>query len=331
MAIPSIVSIDTIDKSGAAARPTLDQLLVLSTVVETGSFSAAARRLGRAQSVVSYSIANLESQLGLTLFDRAQRRPALTEAGRAVLADARRVGRAVEDLRARAAGLSGGLEAEVTLAVDVMVPIERLVGALHEFAASFPTVALRLHVEALGAVVQLVLARTCTLGISGWMALLHDGLERHPLDGIVMVPVVSPRHRLASLDGPIAVAALRDETQLVLSDRSRLTEGQDFGVLSARCWRLGDLGAKHALLRAGLGWGNMPEAMVARDLREGRLVRLRIDGHAPLRLLPMLIHRSDAPLGPAATWLARRLREAAGEPAGEPAGADRVADDAEQP
>ena len=69
---------------------------------------------------------------------------------------------------------------------------------------------------------------------------------------------------------------LREQVQLVLTDRTALTEGQDFGVLALRTWRLGDLGAKHALLLAGLGWGNMPEEMVEDDLAAGRLVRLQV-------------------------------------------------------
>lgn len=73
-------------------QPTLDQLQIFLAIVETGSFAAAARRLGRATSVISYAIANLEAQLGLELFDRgAARTPQLTEAGRAVLADARSI------------------------------------------------------------------------------------------------------------------------------------------------------------------------------------------------------------------------------------------------
>ncbi|HLB96362.1 MAG TPA: LysR family transcriptional regulator, partial [Acetobacteraceae bacterium] len=90
--------------------PTLDQLHLLTVVVEAGSFSAAARRLHRAQSVISYTIANLEAQLGVALFARDGRRPVLTEAGRALIADARRIGRQVDELRARAAALRRGLE-----------------------------------------------------------------------------------------------------------------------------------------------------------------------------------------------------------------------------
>ena len=137
--------------------PTLDQIAVFLAIVETGSFSAAARKLGRATSVVSYAIANLESQLGVSLFARAgTARPRLTDAGRAVLADARGLAIALDALLAKARGLTAGLEAEVSLVMDVMWPAKKLVSALDAFRKRFPTVALRLQVEALGAVTQSV-------------------------------------------------------------------------------------------------------------------------------------------------------------------------------
>jgi DNA-binding transcriptional LysR family regulator len=280
---------------------------VLTAVAEAGSFSAAARRLKRAQSVVSYTIANLEAQLGLELFQRGQRRPELTEAGRAILADARRVGILVDELRARAAGLTRGLEAEVSLAVDVMFPVARLVAVLDAFARAFPTVGLRLRIEALGGVVELVNEQVCGLGISAGIATLFDSLARTPLCDVELISVAAPGHELAGLPGPIPVPMLRDHIQLVLSDRSRLTEGQEFGVLSLRTWRLADLGAKHALLLAGLGWGNMPRTMVEEDLRAGRLVHLPL-AEGETRAFPLfLVHRTDSPPGPAGRWLAERL------------------------
>lgn len=297
--------------------PTLDQLRVLAAVVEAGSFSAAARALRRAQSAVSYSVANLELQLGLELFERGHRRPVLTEAGQAVLADARRIARMVDELRARATGLTAGLEAEVGLAVDVMYPTAQLVSLLEAFARQFPTVALRLRIEALGAVVQLVLERACDLGISGPMGIRAEGVERRQLCHVALIPVCSPCHPLAHLPPPLSATAFQDHIQLVLTDRSRLTEGQDFGVLSPRTWRLGDLGAKHALLRAGLGFGNMPEQMVRDDLASGRLVRLA-PMERPVQPFPLqLIHRADSPPGPAGRWLADRLGEMP-QPAGLP-------------
>lgn len=289
--------------------PTLDQLRTLMAVAETGSFSAAARLLKRAQSVVSYSVANLESQLGLELFERGHRRPVLTEAGRAVLSDARRIGRMVDELRSRAHGLTAGLEAEVGLAVDVMFPTDRLVTVLEAFAGHFPTVALRLRIEALGAVVQLVLDRSCGLGICGPHGIGLCGIESRPLGATTLIPVAAPSHVLAHLPSPVPISALHDHTQLVLTDRSPLTEGKDFGVMSPRTWQLGDLGAKHALLRAGLGWGSMPELMVREDLCAGRLVRLRLADQLSVDYQLLLIHRPGDPPGPAARWLADRLVE----------------------
>ncbi len=276
-------------------------------VVDCGSFSAAARRINRTQSVVSYTIAALEAQLAIPLFQRGHRLPVLTDAGIAVLADARRVVGSMEDLRARAAALTQGLEAELAIAVDVMFPIERLVETIDDFARVFPTVALRLRVEALGGVAELILDGACSLGITGWNDASIERLWRRTIGSVAMVPVAAPSHPLLRLPTPIPTAALREHTQLVLSDRSKLTEGRDFGVYALRTWRLGDLGAKHALLRAGLGWGNMPEATIRDDLREGRLVRLQLEEWEQHSYQFMLIRCTQTKTGPAALWLADRF------------------------
>src|ERR1700689_2691176 len=128
-------------------NPTLDQIQVFLAIAEAGSLPAAAKKLNRATSVISYAIANLEAQLGVSLFARAgASRPRLTEAGRAILSDSRGIALALDGLIAKARGLTQGLEAEVALVVDVMLPAKRLVRALDEFRKTFPTVALRLQV-----------------------------------------------------------------------------------------------------------------------------------------------------------------------------------------
>jgi len=288
------------------ADPTLDQLRVLAAIADAGSFSAAARRLNRAQSVISYTVANLEAQLGVTLFDRAGRTPVLTEAGRALMADARRIGLLVDEMRARALSLQRGTEAEVALAVDVMFPIDRLVCVLRDFAAAFPSTGLRLRVEALGGPAQLVIDGTCGLAVSGWPGALADVLNRRVIGRITLFPVVSPDHALAQA-AIVTTAMARAHTQLVLSDSSRMTEGQDYGVLALRTWRLGDMGARHKLLLAGLGWANMPDHLVEEDLRAGRLVRLTMEAQPEHHYPISLLSRLDRPAGPATAWLATRL------------------------
>jgi DNA-binding transcriptional LysR family regulator len=277
--------------------PTLDQLTVFLAIVEAGGFAAAARRLNRANS------------LGLTLFDRAATKtPALTEAGKVVLAQARVIAGDVANLKAKAKGLLQGLEAEVHLVLDVMLPTARVVDALRAFRETFPTVTLRLHVEGLGAVTQMVLDRRATLGVAGTLDVVNGGdeLVTIAIGSTLLIPVAAPCHPLAQ--GPNPPGAGRGHTQLVLTDRSRLTEGRDFAVASAHTWRLGDLGAKHILLREGLGWGNMPEPMVREDIAAGRLKRLDmpelVEAHYPLHA----IHRGDTPPGPATGFLIERLR-----------------------
>ena len=288
--------------------PSLDQLRVLIAVVEAGSLAAAGRSLGRATSAVSYAVANLEAQLGLPLFERrATRRLQLTEAGKVVLAEARILARGIDGLRARVKGLSEGLEAEVAIAVDVMLPTDRLVAALTGFQAAWPTVSVRLHVEALGAVTQLVLDDTASLGVSGPLDTLAPGMERHAMPGVAMIPVAAPGHPLARPGLPAGAA--RDHLQLVLTDRSPLTAGRDFSVLALRSWRLADLGAKHALLRAGAGWGNMPEPMVREDLASGRLVQLALPEWQGTLYPFEIIYKSHNPPGPAGRWLMTALAQ----------------------
>lgn len=293
----------------APGTPTYDQLRVFLCVVEAGSFAGAGRRLNRATSVVSYTIANLELQLGVSLFERqGTKKPQLTEAGQAVLADARAIAHGMDGLRARVKGLSEGLEAELHLAVDVMLPGRRLACVLKEFQDAFPTVTLRLHAEALGAVAALVLEGRAMIGVSGPWAAQLDGLERTGAGSVPLVPVAAPGHPLARA-GTIAPGEGREHLQLVLTDRSALTQGHDFEVLSPRTWRLADLGSKHVLLLEGIGWGNMPLPMVESDLASGRLVRLALPDHRGSDYPFDSIHRSDSPPGPAGRWTIRRFAE----------------------
>lgn len=293
--------------------PTLDQLKVFLTVVEVGSFAGAARTLHRATSVVSYAISNLEMQLGVSLFDRnTTRKPQLTEAGRTVLAEARTIINGVNGLRSKVSGLLHGLEAEVHLALDVMLPAERVVDALKTFSQVFPTVTLHLYMEALGAVTQRVIEKQAVIGISGPLDIGRDGLERVGVGSVQLVPVAAPAHPLASGGGNEPGAA-RNFVQLVLSDRSALTGDRDFAVVSPHTWRLADLGAKHMLLKEGIGWGNMPVAMVQADLDAGHLVELDLPDCKGGAYAFDAIYRTDSPPGPAGRWLIERFSQQAGE------------------
>ena len=291
---------------------TLDQLSVFVEVAEAGSFSEAARRQRRAQSAVSYAVANLESQLQLTLFDRHGRRPVLSAAGASLLPYARAVVARIDSLRAHARSLASGTEARVALAVDVLLPFEPLLDALRDFRVEFPEVALLLHSEALGGVVQLVVDGTCQLGIGASLGQPPNGLSQVPLTTTRLTYVASPEHPLGQAQGSVPTAMLEQHVQLVLTDRSERTAGEDRGVLSSRSWRLADLGAKHAFLLAGFGWGSLPSHLAEPDLAAGRLVRIEPAdlGSSDAWVTHAAVYRSADPPGKAGSWLLERLESA---------------------
>jgi DNA-binding transcriptional LysR family regulator len=289
---------------------TLDQLRTFIAAVEAGSFSAAGRKLRRAQSGVSQTLANLEAQIGVKLFDRSARHPRLTEEGRSLLVDARSVADNIDAFKARARAMREGLEPELSVAMDVMYPMESLTRAATHSRNTYPYTPLRLYVEALGGVIKPVLDRKCSIGVIGSLPVVSDELQSEPLLNLPMVTVVSPAHPLATMRSAVSASAVAKHVQLVLTDRTVLTEGRDFGVLSPLTWRLADLGAKHAFLGAGLGWGHMPLHMVQADLDSGALVKIRVQGQPRDLLMSMrVVFRKDAPPGPAARAFIAQLKQ----------------------
>jgi DNA-binding transcriptional LysR family regulator len=293
---------------------TLDQIRLFLAVADTGSFSKAAKQLTRAQSAVTYGIQKLEAQFGIPLFDRTTYRPALTEAGRALLPRARRIAEETNAFRDTARSLASGLEAELTIVLDSMFPMPAVVKALHAFTAKFPTVPPRVYVQSLGASAELVLDGTCMIGLLQLYFSDIALLKRFPLLTIDLIPVVAPDHPLAALEGPIDTPVLHRHVQLVLTDRSSLTAGRDYGVLSGRAWRLADLGAKHSMLLAGLGWGNMPSHLVQNDIAQGRLKVIRpVEFDSRVAQIVMCgAYLADHRLGPAGQWMIDHLSAVVG-------------------
>lgn len=294
----------------------LDQLRVFVAVVETGSFSAAARALNRAQSAVTYAIQKLEQQVGTEVFDRSAYRPTLSRAGRILLPQARRIVEDVGRFRAVAQTMARGMEAEVGLLVAAAVPMGLLTPALSAFRDAFPTVQLRISTlpfsMAFGRKVPGAQPGEADLRVL-LDFLLPEDLARRTIAEVELAAVVATSHPLAALGAPLDEDAVRDHVQIVLSERAEARPGEDRRVVALRVWRVTDPAIQHALIRDGLGWGSLPLPQVAEDLASGRLRRLAFTDTVsarPLTRLPIaVVHRRDEPLGPAGTWLFARLGE----------------------
>ena len=295
----------------------LDQLRTFIAAADEGSFSAAARKLRRAQSVVSDLVSNLEGQIGIALFDRSARYPKLTAAGAALLTDARGIVSGVDFMKSRAKGMAAGLEPELSAVINVFYPIEAIAEAAKDFRVRFPGTPLRLYVEALGGVYQPVLDGRASLCIASPVPTPPASVTTERLAEVAFLMVAARDHPLASFKGTIPKAELAKHIQLVLTDRSELSAGQEVGVMSPSTWRLADLFAKHAFLLNGLGWGGMPLHTVQRDIAEGRLVELSIEDvpQGGLNLPMAAVYPTSAPPGPAGRWLVERLKQCPVKPA----------------
>jgi DNA-binding transcriptional LysR family regulator len=195
--------------------------------------------------------------------------------------------------------------------IDVFYPIDAITQVAKEFRQNYPGVALRIYVEALGGAIKPVLDGRCSIGVIGSLPVIPDTLAYERLPAIAFLMVAARDHALASYRGKIPREALAKHTQIVLTDRSELSSGREFGVMSPATWRLADLFAKHHFLLKGLGWGGMPLHVVRKDLEEGRLAVLPIEDVPPDGLmLPMsAVWQTKSPPGPAGRWFVDRLKQ----------------------
>jgi DNA-binding transcriptional LysR family regulator len=291
----------------SVVAPTLEQLRVLAVVAETGSFSAAAKRLRRSQPTISYIIANLEAQTGCSLFERSGRRPRLTGDGAALLVHARRLCLLSDELQAHLLGRKQGLEPELIIAVDVIFPADWLTQALKDFNQQFPSVSVRVQSEPMAAVVDALLEGRAHLGVSLLGINWPDEIASRQIGAIEIIPVAGPDHPMAGQTEPPPLAVVRQHLQVGLAERSKAAEEPKAMLNSVRLWRFCDPHSMLAVLRSGVGWGHMPRHLVEDDLRSGALVQLNLPirphGWYPCTLL----HRSDVPPGPAGQWFMDRL------------------------
>jgi DNA-binding transcriptional LysR family regulator len=292
-------------------RLTLDQLRVLIAIADTSSFSAAARQLGRVHSAISQAVQSLEATLGTTLFDRSGRTPKLTDAGRIIVEDARRVVLGAETLRARAESIASEIEPELALAVSGAFPHAGLMASLQAFARAFPQVPVTLFTEGLSVPETRLREGVARLAIYSPQATRAADLEMEFLASIPMVAVVASDHPLASEPGPLTSEVLERHVQLAITDRTHIAPGSHGTIASLRSWRFGDLSTRLEYLLAGFGWCNMPLHLAESHIAAGRIKRLDlIEYSGGIFSLPLYaVHQRGRSPGRAGRWFIEDLRQ----------------------
>jgi len=293
------------------ANVTLDQLRVLVTIRDTGSFSAAGRSLGRVQSAISQAVKALEEAHGVELFDRRNHKPTLTAVGEVLVEQARTVLASADRFAAIAAGTRRGLEPALALAIDPLVPTAPLIDSLRALQDTFPDLPVSFSTEGVSGADRRLRDGSASLAFCLLLPSAPDDLTVYPIMDVQLVAVAARHHPLARLARRLNRADLEANVQLVLSS-SAGADGASYGVISTRVWRFLDLGRRLDFLLAGFGWCKMPPYIVEPYLADGRLIQLDITDESitPTRSLPVYAaHVRDRHLGLGGRWLLDDLRK----------------------
>jgi DNA-binding transcriptional LysR family regulator len=296
------------------SRISLEALAALDSIDRRGSFAAAAAELHRATSSVSHTVQKLESRLGVPLFDRGGHRAVLTPAGRALLEEGRTLLAAAGALERRLQGLEQGWEREVVIAVDDILPLERVLPVVGEFLALGAPTHVHLQQEVLGGVWEALIAQRADVALVDVPAVAPPDIDHRPAVEVPFVFAVPPGHPLLREKQPLSAAALRAHRAIVVADSSRgtpLHPGAVSGMgTPADVLGVSTLQGKLSAQKAGLGVGFLPLPWAAPALAEGSLVALPVRAPKPSARLSVAWRSQQA--GRAVGWFAQRLSRLSG-------------------
>ncbi|KXB31639.1 LysR family transcriptional regulator [Dechloromonas denitrificans] len=286
----------------------LDLLQILDAIERHGSFTAAANALHRVPSALSHAVAKLESELDAQLFSRSGRKATLNEAGRTLLDDGRHLLRAADELERRVQRIATGWEAELRIAIDAIIPLERLYPLLERFYGAGHGTQIRLSYEVLGGCWDALATGRADLviGAPGDMPARSGMATRLMCAHSDFVFAVAPTHPLAAWPGVIPNSELLRHRAIVVADTSQELDARSIGLIEGQpALRVPDIRSKASAQVAGLGIGHLPRWLAAPEIVAGRLVEKEISDPRPAMPLH-LAWRSRQP-GKALAWFLTEL------------------------
>jgi len=261
----------------------LDAFQVLDAIDRKGSFASAANELHRVPSAITYSVKQLEEGLGVELFDRKGHRAVLTDAGKELLSEGRRLLQAAADLECRVQQVAKGWESELRIAVDTIIGIDKLYGVIEEFYAQKTGTRIRLSTEVLGGTWDAIASGRADLAV-GTAGDPPSGrtYATRILGRVDLVFAAAPFHEICNAPMPLDEATIRRHRAVSVADSSRLLPPRTMGLLSGQdTLSVPTMEAKAAPQVAGLGVGHLPRWIAEREAVAGRLRILEVAASRP--------------------------------------------------
>jgi len=240
-------------------RITLEQWTVLQTVVDEGSFAKAATKLHRSQSTISYTIAKLQDNLGVTLLNIKGRRAILTDAGQKILNRARGLTRAAHDIEQSAINIKNGFESDLSLVVDGILPQSYLFNILSKFAAVNQCTRLHIYEEVLSGPTEALTDGSADLAITSKIPNSFYGEKIADIESVAYAHVDHPLHYLGR---EITDEDLLNERYIIVKDSGKKGERNEGWLGSENWWKVSSLNLKINLVAQGLGFSWLPRLIV---------------------------------------------------------------------
>jgi DNA-binding transcriptional LysR family regulator len=263
-----------------ATKLSFEVLEVLDAIERAGTFAGAAELLHRVPSALTYLVQKLEADMDVQLFDRSGRRARLTDAGRAVVDEGRRLLNAARHLEVKAKGIRDGCESELRLCFDAILPFGSLWPYIHAFYDLEMSTQLRFSTELPGGVWDALIARRADLAVGAFGEPPHAAnIAARPIGTLRHVFVVAPDHPLARTPEPLNRETIARYRGVVISDTSRELGPQSVATRDGQpVIVVPTLAAKLEALCEGIAVGMLPDRATEEHIREGKLVARRIEG-----------------------------------------------------
>ncbi|MET1256531.1 LysR family transcriptional regulator [Aliikangiella maris] len=275
----------------------LDSIRVLRTIVEKGSFAAAAKTLHRAQSAISYQIKKLEEALSLEIFDRSEYRAELTPAGQMILDEGIRLLAQAQHIEELAVQLNQEWEPNFEVVIDGILEIDPIMSAMKQLLREDIPTKISLTMEYLGGVQHRFDKNQADLMLVKEYQ-RSTNLLSQPLPDLECILLVGRNHPLANVEN-VTIAQLKQFVELSVHDSSEQelydVEHMHFG--GERMFFLSDFKSKKQALIQDIGFGWMPRYLVCKDLENGDLVEVDYEHGSRFSFTPHLVWRAEKKLG----------------------------------
>lgn len=287
-------------------KVTLEQWRALLAVIDAGGYAKAAELMEKSQSSVSYAISQLETALGVAVFEIQGRKAVATPTGELLYRRARLLLEQAERLEKSAACLSVKVEPLVKIAADLIIPPARVLACLAIFAEDFPDTRVEMFESVLSGTEDALLQRQVDLAIGGRVP---TGFTGEKLVTVSMRGVSSPNHPLQHLGRAATFEDMRQHRQIIVRDSGQYRRHSEGWQEAEQRWTVSHIKTSLDAIRMGLGYAWLPEAYVLEDIAAGRLQYLPVEVGAVREVATFLTFADRDFAGPATRRLAAILKE----------------------